>query len=89
MENGKNNDEKRKESEANAKLIVKAVNNHDKLIEALKAFHEMFVHKEGKSKKNKVKTNMIKYCDEVKNALNCRNKIIGLTVYYCYWLAIR
>lgn len=36
LEDGKNNDERREESEANARLIVKAVNNHEKLVEALK-----------------------------------------------------
>lgn len=40
LEDGKNNDERREESEANARLIVKAVNNHEKLIEALKQAKE-------------------------------------------------
>ena len=37
LEDGKNNDERREESEANARLIVKAVNNHRKLVEALES----------------------------------------------------
>ena len=42
LEDGKNNDERREESEANARLIVKAVNNHEKLIETLKLTYEYF-----------------------------------------------
>lgn len=48
--------------------------------EALEAFHEMFVHKEGETKKNKLKTDMITYCDEVKDALNKSRSILWYKV---------
>ena len=46
---------------ANAEFIVKACNNHDALVEALKGLMDAFIHTDGNTRGNKAKTDMIKY----------------------------
>lgn len=67
--------------------ICEAVNNYnalkdenEQLKQALQMFHDAFIHKDGETKKNKVKTDMIGLCDEMKDALNNSRQLLDYGV---------
>jgi len=65
-----------KEREANAKLIASAPD----LLKALQQLQAAFIHIEGNKKGNQAKTDIIKYNDDVKEALNNARVVINKAI---------
>lgn len=58
------------EMKSHCERIVTCVNVHNELVKALQDIQDMFIHQEGEVKQNKLKTDIIKYCPNVRDTLN-------------------